>query len=558
MNWIPNFWAIMALASALCGLIVVALSYRRRDRPATPEFMGMILGVAIWSLGTALALGSQNSAAALWGLRIASTGNVIVYVAGPLFVMRYLGLQKWITPLTILLLCTEPAATLVISWNNLNGWMYLPHDPAIANSYLRLDLTRPYTNIELLNGTWFWIDAIWGWFIFAACVAIVFRAIFIVPQEYRKQGLATCAGLLIPLAANLVHELAPEFAPGLDLTVVAFLPALLLFIWAISRQRLLDIVPMAYTNIIENMPDAVFILSAQNKIQRLNPAAEKLLGKSAADLLGQSAETIFAADPGVLACLHNIGSSTELCLQFGDYEQRDFETSIAPLYQAQNKIAGQVITMRDITGRKKAEKALYQAEARNRAILGAIPDLMFRISRDGVFLDYRVHQQSDLYVPPDAFIGKNISENMPPDLTALTLQHIHATLESGEVQVFEYTLPFPTGSRDFEARISASGKEEVVVIVRNITERKHIEQEREELIAELQKALTEIKTLQGILPICVMCKKIRDDAGSWTQLERYISEHSEADFSHGYCPDCFQKAMAELELFKSQNKGDKP
>lgn len=74
-------------------------------------------------------------------------------------------------------------------------------------------------------------------------------------------------------------------------------------------------------------------------------------------------------------------------------------------------------------------------------------------------------------------------------------------------------------------------------------------QERERLIAELQKALAEIKTMQGIIPICSVCKKIRDDKDAWKQLETFISEHSDAVFSHGYCPECAQKAMEEIRQF---------
>jgi hypothetical protein len=58
---------------------------------------------------------------------------------------------------------------------------------------------------------------------------------------------------------------------------------------------------------------------------------------------------------------------------------------------------------------------------------------------------------------------------------------------------------------------------------------------------ELQKALASIKILQGLLPICASCKKIRDDKGYWKQLEVYIRDHSEADFSHGICPECVEK-----------------
>ncbi len=73
-----------------------------------------------------------------------------------------------------------------------------------------------------------------------------------------------------------------------------------------------------------------------------------------------------------------------------------------------------------------------------------------------------------------------------------------------------------------------------------------------EAIEELNNALAEVKNLQGIIPICMHCKKIRDDAGYWNQLEAYISKHSDVKFSHGYCPECAAEAQRELEAYKAQ------
>jgi PAS domain-containing protein len=75
----------------------------------------------------------------------------------------------------------------------------------------------------------------------------------------------------------------------------------------------------------------------------------------------------------------------------------------------------------------------------------------------------------------------------------------------------------------------------------DITERKLAEEAREKLIHEIQDALAQIKKLSGLLPICASCKKIRDDKGYWNQIESYIRDHSEAEFSHGICPDCMKK-----------------
>lgn len=80
-----------------------------------------------------------------------------------------------------------------------------------------------------------------------------------------------------------------------------------------------------------------------------------------------------------------------------------------------------------------------------------------------------------------------------------------------------------------------------------IVKKKRSEQKREEAIAEREKALREIKILQGILPICSSCKKIRDDKGSWKRIELYIMENSEADFSHGICPECIKKLYPEFQ-----------
>lgn len=84
------------------------------------------------------------------------------------------------------------------------------------------------------------------------------------------------------------------------------------------------------------------------------------------------------------------------------------------------------------------------------------------------------------------------------------------------------------------------------LLQQEIFERKLVQKERENLIAQLHKALTDVKTLSGFLPICSSCKKIRDDDGYWNQIEKYIQEHSDAEFSHGLCPDCVTELYSDF------------
>ena len=77
-------------------------------------------------------------------------------------------------------------------------------------------------------------------------------------------------------------------------------------------------------------------------------------------------------------------------------------------------------------------------------------------------------------------------------------------------------------------------------------EQRRVEKEREKLIKDLQEALARVKQLSGMLPICSSCKKIRDDRGYWNQIEVYVRDHSEAEFTHGMCPECMKKLYPDF------------
>ncbi|MBI5885469.1 MAG: hypothetical protein HZB85_02670 [Deltaproteobacteria bacterium] len=92
------------------------------------------------------------------------------------------------------------------------------------------------------------------------------------------------------------------------------------------------------------------------------------------------------------------------------------------------------------------------------------------------------------------------------------------------------------------ALLEALGIISAVLILR----RRKAEKDKERLIGELQEAITRIETLNGLLPICAYCKKVRDDQGYWNRIETYISKHSRAEFTHSICPECGKKAVDEF------------
>jgi sensor domain CHASE-containing protein len=99
--------------------------------------------------------------------------------------------------------------------------------------------------------------------------------------------------------------------------------------------------------------------------------------------------------------------------------------------------------------------------------------------------------------------------------------------------------------KEFDGMLERLEEKDRELVSANIKLEKEVK-ERQRLINELQQALSEVKTLSGLLPICAQCKKIRDDKGYWNQIETYIHKHSGAKFSHGMCPECFKKLYPEL------------
>lgn len=102
----------------------------------------------------------------------------------------------------------------------------------------------------------------------------------------------------------------------------------------------------------------------------------------------------------------------------------------------------------------------------------------------------------------------------------------------------------------FSNNITTKDKAILHSIIHDITDRKEMEQERDKLIVELKEALSQVKALRGLLPICASCKRIKNEEGKWEQIEGYIRSRSEADFSHSICPECLKALYPEYSKEK--------
>jgi PAS domain S-box-containing protein len=156
---------------------------------------------------------------------------------------------------------------------------------------------------------------------------------------------------------------------------------------------------------------------------------------------------------------------------FQPHIERDWLVSHYPVKDKNGVVIGVNTVLQDITERKRTEQALRESGERNRAMLRALPDMIFLQSKEGVYLDYHVKDRRDLVMQPDQFLGHNMREVFPPDMAVKFENAFEQALHSDEPVIIEYSMPIRGDNRYFEARTVSCDSDKLLSVVRDITGR---------------------------------------------------------------------------------------
>ncbi|MCK5193644.1 MAG: PAS domain S-box protein [Desulfobulbaceae bacterium] len=239
----------------------------------------------------------------------------------------------------------------------------------------------------------------------------------------------------------------------------------------------------------------------------------------------------------------------------GDEEKGTLEIFAFPMKNDNNEVTGVVEFIRDISERKQLEKAIQDSEEHLSSILNSVLTGIIIIDADTLeIIDANPAALSMMGSTRERLIGKRCYDHMCPAGKGKC-----PIIDLGqEVDHSERILVDDSGKKIPVLKSVSpqiiNGRRCLVESFVDISDRKNAEQEREKLIEKLQKALDEIKTLSGIIPICSSCKKIRDDKGYWNQVETYIEEHSAAQFSHAMCEECCEKLYGGQDWYEEAKK----
>ncbi|MFZ4620308.1 MAG: PAS domain S-box protein [Bacteroidota bacterium] len=250
-----------------------------------------------------------------------------------------------------------------------------------------------------------------------------------------------------------------------------------------KTEQLLHQIEERNRALIESSPDAIAFFDKAGSLALVNFECMKLFGYGSNDeMLGLSALDLFTEDDrltgkAVFDHIFEKKTLTDVSAALLKKDGKSFQSEIrcSALFDTNHGPEGIIVTIRDITERLRSEEDLRRSEEENKAIVDAVPDLMFRITRSGIFLDCRVTNKSDLYIPPEQFLGKNIKDILPPHISDQAIASMERSFISKSMELFEYSLPMADGLRYFEDRLIALSNNEALSIIRDITDRKRAE-----------------------------------------------------------------------------------
>ncbi|MBP8975642.1 MAG: PAS domain-containing protein [Bacteroidetes bacterium] len=320
--------------------------------------------------------------------------------------------------------------------------------------------------------------------------------------------------------------------------------------------------------LIDSIPDRIYVKDKQSCFIINNKAHLQALGVSTQEEAYGKTDLDFRKPELVTPSLEDdrrvMETGTPL---FNKEEQTTFPdgsigwvlTTKVPLHDEKGQVIGLIGISRDITAQKQTNEVLKQERNLLRTLIDNIPDRIFVKDRECRFiLNNKAHILALGGKTQEDVIGKTDFDFRPRELCEhYQKDDLNVILNGVSIINVEQPSFSADGTQGWQLSTKVplyDNQNKIIGLVgvsRDITRLKKIEQEREALIDELQHALASVKTLNGLLPICANCKKIRDDKGYWQAVENYVMNHSDATFTHGLCPECQKLLYPEY----TKNKG---
>jgi PAS domain S-box-containing protein len=355
MRWQVGLYLVPLIVATGLSVAVAVFVWRRRSAPGATPLALLMVAIAFWTLAYLLEVASADLAGKAFWVRVEYPGIVSVPVFWLLFCAEYTNRERWLTRGRIAALAVVPLITVGLAATN--------EAHHLIWRSLALDTHGPFALLDVTYGAWFWVHVTTSYALLAGGVILLIQALFRLPPTYHPQVGIVLAGASIPWVGNVLHVLDISPYPNLDPTSFAFTLSGLVIAWGMFRFQLLDLLPVAYDAVIEGIQDGVIVLDLYDRVVDLNPAAERMVGRRTRRVTGQPVDEVVPGLPDRTERPRGVGEMEGETV-LGEGEAKCLcHFHISPLFDRQKRRTGRLITLRDVTEQKRAQRELYRREA---------------------------------------------------------------------------------------------------------------------------------------------------------------------------------------------------
>jgi PAS domain S-box-containing protein len=348
-------WASYVLASLGAGVLSIGVgvyTWRKRPAPGAKMIAIIALAGALWAFCNIFQVMTTDLAAMLFWDSVKTIGIVMIPVAWIALSLEYSGHGGLMTRRFWVLACLEPCASIVLTWTD--------HLHGLVHVSPRVDMSGPFPYLEYELGAGFMVALAYGYLLLGLGAALITWKLLHLSRFYYPQTAALLAAMILPMISHIVWSAGLLPFPALDLTPILFSLSCLLFAWAVLRQGLLGIVPLALDSAVRSMNDGVIVLDEENRVVHLNPATEQMVGQRTIDVRGFPADQLLSgwSELRSLALNREYGRKEIAWSEKSGHPH--YEVHIAPLRDKSENLVGTLFVLHDITDVRHAQEALQQ------------------------------------------------------------------------------------------------------------------------------------------------------------------------------------------------------
>jgi diguanylate cyclase (GGDEF)-like protein/PAS domain S-box-containing protein len=364
-------WLLISLllTATLFSLALAWFVWNRSKTYFAMAFLAMMVALAVWTFSYAMVFAAPDFDQKFFWTRIEYIGIGLIPASWLCLALQYPLLRGRVRSIgrLYLALMVEPLLIQALVWTNESHHLFWSSTTIYVGSF--------YTNLLLVPGPAFWVHAVYSYLLLLIGTLLLVRVVWRTTGLYRKQITAIGFGAGLPWLGNLLVILGFSPLPHVDITPLLFALSSPLLVWGFFRFRLMDILPIAYSSIVENLQDGVLVLDSFHRIIAVNLAGQKIIGSTSKELIGQSLETLTSQLGGLAEHIQKVvDSKTESQFEAAKGTQY-FEIRLSPLIASSGALDGILMIFHDITQHKQAESDLKHRAEEMQALHDTLLDL---------------------------------------------------------------------------------------------------------------------------------------------------------------------------------------